>query len=255
MSIIVIYFIKLLCLPPMSLLVLAWLGLQFKCYRHAVALSRVCLFMVLVLSLPAVVNRWALHWEHIPALQPEQIECFKPQAIVVLGGGLEGHVTEYPLGKAPNDRTLLRIRYAAKIARTSHLPVLASGGSVFDDGISESQVMADVLEQEFNVPVTWREHRSHNTMENAKFSHELLHQAGITRIVLVTQAFHMPRALKAFEVVGFEVLPAPTAFIGHAADIDVLDYLPSASALKNSYFLAHESIGMLWYGTIHSFMN
>lgn len=254
MSIVAIYFIKLLCLPPMSLLILAWLGLLFKRYRHALILSSVCVSMVLVLSLPVVVNRWALLWERMPALNPEQIGDFKPQAIVVLGGGLDDHVTEYPSGKAPNDRTLLRIRYAAKIAKASHLPVLASGGSVFDDDISESQVMADVLEQEFNVPVAWREHRSRNSMENARFSYDILHQAGITRIVLVTQAFHMPRAVREFQAVGFEVLPAPTAFIGHDADVSILDYLPSASALKNSYFLAHESIGMLWYGTIHSFM-
>jgi uncharacterized SAM-binding protein YcdF (DUF218 family) len=65
----------------------------------------------------------------------------------------------------------------------------------------------------------------------------------------------MSRAVKEFQAVGFEVLPAPTSFIGHAADINVLDYVPSVSALKNSYFLAHESIGMLWYGTIRRFMN
>jgi uncharacterized SAM-binding protein YcdF (DUF218 family) len=147
--------------------------------------------MVLVLSLPVVVNQWALRWEQMPALKPEQIERSKSQAIVVLGGGLEDHVSEYPSGKAPNDRSLLGIRYAAKIARTSHLPVLVSGGSVFDDDISESSVMADVLEREFNVPVTWRENRSHNTMENAKFSYGILHQACVTKIVGDTSFSHV----------------------------------------------------------------
>ena len=88
--------------------------------------------------------------------------------------------------------------------------------------------------------------RSTNTMENAAYSAQVLQEAGIRKIYLVTHAWHMPRAVLAFEKAGLEVIPAPTAFVSRS-DGQLQDFLPSASALQLTYYAIHEWLGILWY--------
>jgi uncharacterized SAM-binding protein YcdF (DUF218 family) len=106
--------------------------------------------------------------------------------------------------------------------------------------------MKQVLEQEFNVPVRWVEDASDNTLENARLSRQLLKQEGITRIYLVTHAWHMARAVLSFQRAGFQVVPAPTAYTTRYRT-DLLAFVPNAHALHDSRIFMHELIGMLWY--------
>lgn len=243
-----IYFLKYLILPPASLLILAIIGLLNRKRRYGVFLLSVSLLFLLLLSLPVVVSQWARSWENFSALQTEQVQPFNPQALVVIGGGAVYGAVEYQSPMTINTRTLLRIRYAAKLAREMDLPILVSGGCVLrTETVSEADLMSDVFVNEFKVPVAWRESNSRNTAENAQFSREVLQEYAINKIVLVTQAYHMPRAVHEFRKAGFDVLPAPTAFMGQASELSVFDFLPSPEALMSSYLLTHETLGMLWY--------
>jgi uncharacterized SAM-binding protein YcdF (DUF218 family) len=56
----------------------------------------------------------------------------------------------------------------------------------------------------------------------------------------------MPRAVRAFQAAGFQVVPAPTAYTTRF-QIDLLAFLPNASALRDSRIFMHELIGILWY--------
>jgi len=173
---------------------------------------------------------------------------FLPQAIVVIGGGLDPAAVEYRSDATVKAGTLLRLRYAAKLARETGLPVMVSGGRSMDSTeASEAEIMASVLQEEFAVPVAWREAGSRNTAENARFSRNILRQQSIDRIILVTQAYHMPRAESEFRKAGFQVLAAPTAFFGRAGGFSWFDWIPSVKALEQCFLLAHESVGMLWY--------
>lgn len=242
------YAIKLLLLPPASLLFLVFIGLIFRKRRFGLPLLTMSLLCLLLLSLPVVVSEWARHWERFLPLQSGDVQKFKPQALVVIGGGIAKNAQEYQAPVTLNTRSLLRVRYAARLAKELGLPILVSGGSIFDsEYASEAQLMAEVLEGEFDTPVAWLEQQSRNTAENARYSRALLKAHDINDIVLVTQAYHMPRAAHEFRKAGFNVLPAPTAFIGYDSEFTWLDLLPSPSALMNSFLLAHESLGMLWY--------
>lgn len=86
---------------------------------------------------------------------------------------------------------------------------------------------------------------SHNTAENAKFSRAILQPYQVDRILLVTHAWHMPRARMAFEKAGFTVIPAATGY-AHGPWIET-DLLPSAKGLAFSYLALHEWIGLAWY--------
>lgn len=254
-SVTLTYLFKSLILPPASLLILASIGLVFRRYRFGIPLAVSSLCLLILLSLPIVSCNLARLWERIPPLKADQIRQFKPQALVVVGGGLSKD-GEYGSEFTLNERSLVRLRYAAKLAKEFSLPVLVSGGRVLNSehkvaSVSEASVMARVLTEEFSIPVAWQEQESRNTEENARFSRAILQKEGIDTIVLVTQAYHMPRTLREFTKAGFNVLPAPTAFIADFFDgplvFSVFDFLPSPVAWRDSFLLAHESLGMLWY--------
>lgn len=167
------------------------------------------------------------------------------QAIVVLGGGKYAQAPEYG-GDTVAAMSLVRLRYAATLHRQTGLPVLVSGGSPEGSATDEAQAMRLALEREFAVPVRWREGSSANTLENARLTRELLGRDGIRRIVLVTHAWHMPRARLAFEHAGFEVVAAPTAYATRHP-LALTYFLPDAAALLDSALFFREVIGTVWY--------
>lgn len=159
------------------------------------------------------------------------------QALVIPGGGVR-HAPEYG-GDTINRWTLERVRYGAKLARETGLPVLVSGGSVFGDTATEASLMRAALEQEFNVRVRWVEDRSRNTHENAQLSAAILKRDGVKRVVVVMHGFDIRRARAEFEAAGLEVVPAPTV-ISRLEITGPRDFLPSMGALQASQVALYE---------------
>jgi uncharacterized SAM-binding protein YcdF (DUF218 family) len=142
--------------------------------------------------------------------------------------------------------TLERVRYGARVARLTGLPVLVSGGSVLE-GEPEAKLMADALEREFGVPVRWIESRSRTTHENAVLSADTLKRERIDRIVLVTHVFDTRRAIAEFETQGLSVVAAPTGGRG-AGEHSLFDYLPSMAGLSRSYYATYEILAnAVWW--------
>jgi len=239
-----------LVLPPgvnLVLVVLAW-----ALCRRARALAMVVLLFSLgslyVMSLP-VVARWSVaRLESVPALSERVLAESSAQAIVVLSAGSFRAAPEFGGQDVVGRNSLLRLRYAAHLQRRTGLPILVSGGRVFAAGESLAVLMRTSLADDFDVRVRWLEERSRNTAENALFSSEILRDAGVSTILLVTQAGHMARSVAAFENTGLTVVPAPTGFASTRKDADtVLAWLPSASSLGTVSLVLHEYIGRLWY--------
>ena len=134
--------------------------------------------------------------------------------IVVLGGGRDRDDPAWGADQ-PSPLALERLRYAARLARASGLPLLTSGGLHFGEPPSEAKIMADTLKRDFGVDVRWQEEESRTTWENATFSAKLLQPAGVRRVLLVTQASHMPRARWCFERAGFEAAYVSGASIAY----------------------------------------
>ena len=238
-------FISAFLLPPLNLLIVAGIGfwLWHKSPFLARALLTLSFALLWLLSTPYVAEALLHELEG----EPYVTDTKKPlaDAIVVLGGGTYFHAPEYD-GDTVGKETLERLRFAAKLHRESGKPILVTGGKPLDSSLAEGQQMKQVLEQEFSVPVRWVEGESDNTMENARLSRQLLKQTDIERIYLVTHAWHMPRAVQAFQSAGLQVVPAPTAYTTRY-QIDLLAFIPNAHALRDSRIFLHELIGMLWY--------
>ena len=170
------------------------------------------------------------------------------QAIVVLSGGRLPIAREYDSLDTVNATTLQRLRYVAKLAKATELPILVTGGTVNDERRSEATLMKHVLEIYFDVQVTWMEHESKNTLENAKLSKVILDENSISNFLLVTHAYHMPRAMWSFEQMGLNPTPAPTVFYKRSTYTSgYQDYIPKALALEHSRIALREHLGKLWY--------
>ncbi|MDH2915859.1 MAG: YdcF family protein [Gallionella sp.] len=232
-------------LPPLNLLIVAGVGIWLWRKRPVIARALlVTAFALLwILSTPYVADALMHRLEGAPYATDTR----KPlaDAIVVLGGGTYFHAPEYG-GDTVGKETLERLRFAAKLYRETGKPLLVTGGKPLGNSASEGGQMRQVLEQEFKVPVKWVEGESDNTLENARLSYKVLKESGITRIYLVTHAWHMPRSVQAFQSAGFQVVPAPTAYTTRYATT-LLTFIPSAESLLDSRWYMHEMIGMLWY--------
>ena len=238
-------FISTFLLPPLSLLLIAALGLWLWHKRPLIArlLLTASFSLLWLFSTPYFAEALLHGLEGEPYVN--DTKKAQADAIVVLGGGTYFRAPEYG-GDTVGKETLERLRYAAKLYRETLKPILVTGGTPKGNKLSEAEQMKQVLEHEFNVPVQWAEGASDNTLENARLSRQLLKQAGITRIYLVTHAWHMPRALQVFRAEGFQVVPAPTAYTTRY-QTDLLAFVPNAYALRDSRIFMHELIGMLWY--------
>lgn len=232
-------------LPPLNLLLIAAIGLWLWHKRPYVArvLLTTSFALLWLLSTPYFAEALLHGLEG----KPRVIDARKPlaDAIVVLGGGTYFHAPEYGADTVSN-ATLERLRFAAKLQRETGKPILVTGGKPLGNSQSEAEQMKQVLEQEFRIKVRWAEGASDNTLENARLSRDLLKPAGISRIYLITHAWHIPRAVQSFQASGLEVIPAPMAYTTRYRT-DLLAFVPNADALRNSRIFMHELIGMFWY--------
>lgn len=170
----------------------------------------------------------------------------RPQAIVVLGGGKIADAPEYGGRDQPTLIALARLRYAARLHRETGLPLLASGGSPEGSPGSEAAAMARVLHEDFGASEVWLEERSRNTAENAAFSAAILRQHGIQRILLVTDATHMPRAHAIFQAAGLDAVAAPTLFYTRDRLLPS-HFIPGGEGARLTHYALHEWIGIAWY--------
>ncbi len=192
-----------------------------------------------------------------PALTTSDIASLRPAlrgkspgdtAIVVLGGGRQDNSAEYGTSML-TELPLARLHYGVWLARQTGLPLAYSGGLGWaqTDGASEAQTAQLVATRDYGLPLRWLEASSRDTRENALLSVALLKQAGVRRIVVVTHASHMRRALRAFRQAGgpdVDVIAAPMGFIT-VEDRWPLPWLPSAQGYRLVDAAWHEVMGLL----------
>jgi uncharacterized SAM-binding protein YcdF (DUF218 family) len=178
-------------------------------------------------------------------------------AIVVLGAGAWPAEPPQPCVEI-DGATANRLLYAAKLYRDGKAPiVILSGGQLpWRKMFSPTSAqMAEVIEI-MGVPssAVVQESESGNTYQNATGTKAILEQRNLHRILLVTSALHMPRAMELFRGQGVEAISAPTDFISLPkswADSSwpdlIISLLPSAEALQQTTQALRELLGSAVY--------
>lgn len=232
--------------PLGTALVLVTLGALLGAFTRA---GRLALLLVVVgvgwlwlWSMP-VTSEWLV--QRVEAPYPAQRAEDTPQAeaIVLLGGGVAppGPHRLYPDLNEAGDRTW----HAARLLHASRASLLvASGGSDPNvTRVSEADAMRTLLLDLGVQPAAIVvEGRSRTTQQNAEFTAAVLAEYKIKRVLLVTSAVHMRRAVKEFERVGFEVVPAATDH-SRVNSSGVERWLPETRALDASGRAIKEVVG------------
>jgi uncharacterized SAM-binding protein YcdF (DUF218 family) len=219
---------------------LAWRSRSFGLWLATAAIA--CLYL---LSTPIVASWLVGATDALAGTMPTVVAKTSPAAIVVLGGDIEaGDLAGEPDRVGPV--TLERLAEAARLQRRLGLPILVSGGRIGRARGSLAAAMSRALQDDFRVPVRWLEDSSRNTYQNAADSAAILRRAGVPAAYVVTQPWHMARALWSFAAVGYPVTPAPTPG-GRLPPTGVAMLLPQVPSLLGSYLALHEILGLAWY--------
>lgn len=205
------------------------------------------IFFYYLVSTPIFSRYIASIVENDIALNIEQVNKTIPSAIVVLGCNRNSRAPEFSRKDSVSACTLVRLRYAAILQKTLGFPIIVSGGSVFNESVSEAELMHDLLRNEFNSAVFLVEDKSQNTIENAKETALLIEKNNIKQVLLVTHAIHMLRAKYSFNQYNIKIIPAPTYFYSTETKKPFyFDFLPSIDAFYISSITFYEIIGYIW---------
>ena len=245
-----IYFHKILPLlfSPLFLIIsLIILGLILNSKK----ISLTGIAILIIFSVPIVSNKLMAYLESdYELIKPSKVET--ADAVVVLSGMVKTIQTknglDYEWGEAAD-----RIFAGIDLFKLNKAPVLVlTGGKLpWSIGVPEGEYLRDVA-IDLGVPkkdILLTENVE-NTDQEAKAIKKLL-LLDNPKIILVTSAFHMPRAQLVFEAAGINVIPFPVDFRIGAQKITFMKFIPSADSFKATSFFVREMIGRTYYNLIY----
>ena len=238
-------------LPPgMFVLLLALVGLLLL-VRKKIAGG--------VFNLAVAALIWALATVPVADLIMKPLE--KPYAkikkptgdvIVLLGGGVAQGVPDYSGKGAPSADMLFRIVTAVRLQQRLDVPVVVSGGKVYQNIDSEAgiarRLLTDLGVADSKIIL---EEQSRDTLENARYTKAICQKWGFKRPILLTSAYHLPRAVSLFRRFNLEVTAFPAGFkTATERRYGWQDFLPSTGSLDITSDALHEYLGQMYYSLI-----
>ena len=232
-----IYFLKFgasWILPP-GIFILLLLALCVKLFKVSRKLSAAVLFFTLIFYFlcTSLVAERLMGWLEEMHTPPAQVETSGADVIVLLGGGAISQVPDVDgvgaLCASPANRLLTAVR----LQKMLNVPILVSGGQVYSDSGAEAEISARVLKS-LGVPdeKILTETKSVNTTQNARYSTKILRDNNFAKPLLVTSAFHMNRAMLAFNLNRIKPIAYPTDFtVAHNPTFHYTKLRPQAEAL------------------------
>lgn len=173
-----------------------------------------------------------------------------PDGIIVLGGAINPDLTAVR-GAPEINASAERMTEAATLARRfPNAKIVLSGGNAnpFHPLSTEAEVGRKFLE---DLGVAGdrivMEGRSRTTYENAAFTRPLIHPAAGERWLLVTSAYHMPRAMGVFRAQGFDVEAYPVDWRTRGWVDAERPFLTLSGGLGRLDTAVHEWVGLIGY--------
>ena len=202
---------------------------------------------MVIFSMPIVSGKLIAYLESdYELIKPSKVES--SDAVVVLSGMIKTIQTknglDYEWGGAVD-----RFFKGIDLFNLDKAPILIfTGGKLpWSIGVPEGEYLRDVA-IDLGVPkkdILLTENVE-NTDQEAKAIKKLL-LLDNPKIILVTSAFHMPRAQLVFEAAGINVIPFPVDFRIGAQKITFMNFIPSAGSFADTSFFVREMIGRTYY--------
>ena len=179
----------------------------------------------------------------------QNLDFKKVEGIVVLGGIVDQHLSKDRGITAINGAVERLIAFAELSKKYPSARLVFSGGS----GVISAQ---ELKEAHFVEPLFKKlgimvdrisyEYQSRNTWENAVLTKKLINTTDEERWIVITSAFHMPRAVGCFRRVGWDITPYPVDY-RTSTNIRVIGGLSVGSSIKRLTHAAHEWVGLVAY--------
>ena len=241
-----IYLHKILPLifsPLMFVIGLIILGIIFNLRKF----SLIGIIILIFSSLPIISNKFIAYLEK--DYEPIEIsEIENVDAIVVLSGMIKVIGDEENL-KYEFTESVDRFFAGLDLFNNNNAPILilTRGKMPWSIGIAEGEYLKELAIKfgvpEENIILT---DEVQNTDQEAKAVKNLLANDN-SRIILVTSAFHMPRAEKVFKAANINLIPFPVDFQNSKSKTTMMDFIPSAASLFDTSHFIREMIGRLYY--------
>jgi len=226
---------------------LAWLWKRSESRRRLVpAMVLFALLWIYCLPLTSHFALWTLEWNYPPRRQMPQNEAM----IVVLSGGMSYGDQWVPEARLSED-TVQRCFEGAALYHAGAAPkILLTGGKVnpADEGPQLADAMLDLMKR-LQVPgdAMLLERNSRSTYENAVETSRILKEHNVGRIILVTDAAHLPRASGCFRAQGIDVIPWGCRYRARPLVLSLSLVIPHPSAAEGMHAAIHEWLGLAWY--------
>jgi len=235
--------LPLLVSPLSIVLIIILIGTFFK----SIKISLLGLLILIFCSVPIISNKLIFYLEKDYSLQSVK-DVTKADAIVVLSGMISTINSKEKLSYEFND-SIDRILSGIDLFKEDKASflILTNGKMPWSVGIPEGEYLKD-----FSIKYGIPEDRIlltdnvQNTDQEAISVKKLL-KTNEANIILVTSAFHMPRAKKVFEAANIKVIPFAVDFKTPIKKITIIDFIPSANSLKDTSHFFREMIGRLYY--------
>jgi len=235
--------LPLLVSPLSIVLIIILIGTFFKSKK----ISLLGLLILIFCSVPIISNKLIFYLEKDYSLQNVK-DVTKADAIVVLSGMISTINSKEKLSYEFND-SIDRILSGIDLFKEDKASflILTNGKMPWSVGIPEGEYLKD-----FSIKYGIPEDRIlltdnvQNTDQEA-ISVKKLIKTNEANIILVTSAFHMPRAKKVFEAANIKVIPFAVDFKTPIKKITIIDFIPSANSLKDTSHFFREMIGRLYY--------
>lgn len=246
-------FLSFLAMPLTLVLLILLTAAFFTPKSRGKKILWVGIGLLLLFSNPFLSNLSLITWE--PAIK--SFDEIPPTEIGIVLTGVTN------MNKTTADRTFFgkgadRITHALQLYRMGKIKkILITGGQGLNpvNDYSEAELLKRFLLMtgmpESDILI---EEKSVNTRENAVFTKAYLEEQGIDtqqKFVLITSAFHLPRANGCFEKVGLQTIPFPVDYYSHDLKYDLPSLLyPRPEALVHWQILVREWIGLLVYSLV-----
>ena len=200
--------------PIVVLLVLALVGASWSGDRWRRAFRSIGIAAILILITVGMTPLGLMAAAPLENRFPQPAADMPPPfGIIVLGGAVNGPVSK-ARGEIVFDEGERMIEAAFLAKRYPQARMVFTGGSGSLIAKSKEAPAARELLIELGVDPARIivEEKSRNTEENAQFTAAIVRPEPKQRWLLVTSAFHMPRAIGVFEKAGFDVVADPVAY-------------------------------------------
>ncbi len=240
-----IYINKILpiIVSPLGLIIIL---LVFGIFRKKILPSLAALVFLIILSLPIISNQLIKFLEqNYTLISPNDVDT--ADTVVVLSGMVRTIKQKNGVNYEFTD-SVDRIFAGIKILKMGKAQkiILTRGKLPWGVGVPEGEFLAEFVQSQGVDPNRiLLTDIAQNTNDEAKAISRMLPKN--SEVILVTSAFHMPRAKKIIQNQNLKVIPYAVDFRSSTKKIDVLDFLPQAKAFRDSNYYFREMIGRAYY--------